>query len=299
MAIDDQNQDDLTISRGASSVNAPGLGKHRRIGPWRLLELLGEGGMGAVYLAEQDEPVYRRVALKVIKPGMDSREVLARFDSERQALARLNHPGIATIFEAGSTDDGRPYFVMELVRGLPITEYCNTNKLAIRERLELFVQVCRAMHHAHQKGIIHRDLKPSNVLVGLVDGVPAVKVIDFGLAKAIDQRLTERTLFTQHGMLVGTPEYMSPEQAGKTNLDVDITTDVYSLGILLYELLVGVLYFRSWGEIFQFNQLAIEQRNGTVQYALRSIDIDTEAKLKIRLGHALRQHALAASLVDG
>ncbi len=185
-----------------------------RVGPYKILQALGEGGMGIVFLAEQDHPVRRRVALKLIKPGMDSAQVIARFAAERQALAMMDHPNIARVLDAGATDTGRPYFVMELVKGVPITDYCDRNKLTTRQRLELFIAVCRAIQHAHQKGIIHRDIKPSNVLVALVDGKPVAKVIDFGVAKAIDQRLTEQTIFTQVGAIVGTPEYMSPEQAG-------------------------------------------------------------------------------------
>jgi serine/threonine protein kinase/tetratricopeptide (TPR) repeat protein len=213
------------------------------IGPYKLLEPIGEGGMGVVYMAEQTHPVRRKVALKIIKPGMDTRQVIARFEAERQALALMDHPNIARVLDAGATESGRPYFVMELVRGVPITDYCDRSKLPVPERLNLFVQVCQAVQHAHQRGIIHRDLKPSNVLVTLHDGVPVPKVIDFGIAKATSQQLTEKTLFTGFAQLVGTPLYMSPEQAEMSGLDVDTRSDIYSLGVLLYELLVGTTPF--------------------------------------------------------
>ena len=195
--------------------------------------------MGVVFMAEQETPVRRTVALKVIKPGMDTAQVIARFEAERQALALMDHSHIAKVLDAGTTDSGRPFFVMELVHGVPITEYCDRNQLTPRERLELFLPVCQAIQHAHQKGIIHRDIKPTNVLVTLQDDKAVPKVIDFGVAKAIDQRLTERTLFTHLGVILGTPEYMSPEQAEFDAADIDTRADIYSLGVLLYELLTG------------------------------------------------------------
>jgi len=213
------------------------------IGLYKLMEPIGEGGMGVVYVAEQSKPVRRKVALKIIKPGMDTKQVIARFEAERQALALMDHPNIARVLDAGATESGRPYFVMELVRGIPITDYCDREQLSIPERLELFVLVCRAVQHAHQKGIIHRDIKPSNVLVTLHDGVPVPKVIDFGIAKATGQSLTDKTLYTSFGQLVGTPLYMSPEQAEMSGLDVDTRSDIYSLGVLLYELLTGTTPF--------------------------------------------------------
>jgi serine/threonine protein kinase len=217
----------------------PPEGAGSLVGPYKLLEGIGEGGMGVVYLAEQAEPVRRRVALKIIKPGMDTRQVVARFEAERQALALFDHPGITRVLDAGTTGSGRPYFVMELVRGTRITDYCARNCLPVRERIALFIQVCQAVQHAHQKGVIHRDLKPSNILVTLHDGTPVPKVIDFGIAKALHQPLTERTLFTRCTEMLGTPEYMSPEQAEGSGLDIDTRSDVYSLGTLLYELLTG------------------------------------------------------------
>jgi serine/threonine protein kinase/tetratricopeptide (TPR) repeat protein len=213
------------------------------IGPYKLLEEIGEGGFGVVFMAEQQRDVQRLVALKVIKPGMDTRQVVARFEAERQALALMDHPHIARVLDAGATESGRPYFVMELVRGIPITQYCDRNQLTTRERLELFVPVCHAVHHAHQKGIIHRDIKPSNVLVTLHDANAIPKIIDFGIAKAISRRLTERTLYTGYAQMIGTPLYMSPEQAEFSGLDVDTRTDIYSLGVLLYELLTGITPF--------------------------------------------------------
>ena len=212
-----------------------------RIGPYKILRVLGSGGMGIVYEAEQGEPVRRRVALKVIKIGMDTKQVVARFEAERQALAVMEHPSIAKVLDAGETDTGRPYFSMELVQGVRLTDFCDTHQLSIRARLELFIRLCDAVQHAHQKGVIHRDLKPSNVMVIEQAGTPIPKVIDFGIAKAIAHRLTDRTLVTEHGQAIGTPAYMSPEQAEMSGLDVDTRTDVYSLGVMLYELLVGRL----------------------------------------------------------
>jgi serine/threonine protein kinase/tetratricopeptide (TPR) repeat protein len=210
-----------------------------RIGPYRLLQKLGEGGMGTVWVAEQSEPVSRRVALKLIKAGMDSSQVLRRFEAERQALALMDHQNIAKVLDAGATPQGRPYFAMELIKGIPITKYCDQQHLTPRERLELFIPVCQAVQHAHQKGIIHRDLKPSNVLIALYDGKPVPKVIDFGVAKATSQKLTERTMYTEVGQILGTLEYMAPEQAEVNNLDIDTRADIYSLGVILYELLAG------------------------------------------------------------
>src|SRR5688572_4109924 len=214
-------------------------GVGQTIGRYKILERVGEGGCGVVYVAEQTEPVRRRVALKVIKLGMDTKQIVARFEAERQALAMMDHANIAKIFDAGTTEVGRPYFVMELVSGTKITEYCDQNYLPTRDRLRLFILVCQAIQHAHQKGIIHRDIKPSNILVTLHDGVPVPNVIDFGIAKATQQDLTEQTVFTQFQQFIGTPAYISPEQAEMSGLDIDTRADIYSLGVLLYELLVG------------------------------------------------------------
>jgi serine/threonine protein kinase len=228
-----------------ATVDEPPLteGPGTVIGPYKLMEKIGEGGMGLVFVAEQQEPVRRKVALKVIKPGLDSRDVVARFEAERQALALMDHPHIARVFDAGTTGSGRPYFVMELVKGVPITDYCDQNQLTPGERLQLFVHVCQAVQHAHTKGVLHRDIKPSNVLVTLHDGTPVVKVIDFGVAKAIGQQLTDKTIYTRFAQMIGTPLYMSPEQAQMSGLDIDTRSDVYSLGVLLYELLTGTTPF--------------------------------------------------------
>lgn len=228
-----------TVENGDGVV----LGLGERIGPYKLLRILGEGGCGIVYLTEQQHPVKRRVALKLVKPGMDTKQVIARFEAERQALALLDHPNIAHVFDAGTTEAGRPYFAMEYIKGVPINEHCDRERLAIEDRLKLFGQVCDAVHYAHQKGIIHRDIKPSNIMVTIYENRPLPVVIDFGVAKAIARSLTEQTLFTEQGQLIGTPEFMSPEQAEMTNLDIDTRSDIYSLGVLLYELLTGALPF--------------------------------------------------------
>jgi WD40 repeat protein/serine/threonine protein kinase len=247
-------QADCKAGNFLGGSSAPGLGPSADeppiseapgmvIGPYKLLEEIGEGGFGVVFMAEQTQPVRRKVALKVLKPGMDSRQVVARFEAERQALALMDHPNIAKIHDGGATPSGRPYFVMELVKGVPITEFCDHNRLTPRERLLLFVPVCQAIQHAHQKGIIHRDLKPANVLVSVHDTTPVVKVIDFGVAKALGQQLTDKTLFTGLAQIIGTPLYMSPEQAGQSGLDIDTRSDIYALGVLLYELLTGTTPF--------------------------------------------------------
>src|SRR5438105_4913341 len=230
---------DNTVSKSPVQVSFASMG------PYRLIQLLGVGGMGEVWRAEQTEPFHRTVALKLIKSGMDTRAVVARFDSERQALALMDHPNIAKVFDAGTSPAGRSYFVMEYVPGLPITDYCDKHRLTIKERLGLFIQVCEGVQHAHQKAIIHRDLKPSNVLVEEVDHKAVPKIIDFGLAKATGQRLTAITMFTEAGGVLGTPDYMSPEQADRNERNIDTRTDVYSLGVILYELLVGALPFGS------------------------------------------------------
>jgi serine/threonine protein kinase len=229
---------DQALSAAESALEAE-VPETKCIGPYKLLQKIGEGGCGVVYMAEQEQPIRRRVALKIIKLGMDTRNVIARFEAERQALALMDHPNIARVLDAGATETGRPYFVMELVYGVKITDYCDQNRVSMRERLELFIRVCNAVQHAHQKGIIHRDLKPSNIMVTMHDGVPVPKVIDFGIAKATEQRLTDKTLFTSYAQLMGTPAYMSPEQMELSGLNLDTRSDIYSLGVLLYELLTG------------------------------------------------------------
>jgi eukaryotic-like serine/threonine-protein kinase len=252
-------------------------------GKYRILEKLGSGGMGVVYLAEQVEPVKRRVALKLIKLGMDTREIVARFETERQALAVMDHPNIARVFDAGATETGRPYFVMELARGIPITDYCDLHKLSTQERLKLFIGVCQAVQHAHQKGVIHRDLKPSNILVVIQDDQPVPKIIDFGIAKAVDHRLARQTLFTEQGQLIGTPEYMSPEQAEMSGLDIDTRTDVYSMGVILYELLVGT-------QPLDAGEMAFA-RFGEIQRIIREIDPPKISTRLITLKDAQREIA--------
>jgi len=253
------------------------------IGQYKLLSILGEGGFGIVFRAEQSEPVKRQVALKVIKPGMDSKQVIARFESERQALALLEHPNIAHVFDGGTTESGRPYFVMELVRGLPVTEYCDRHQLRVEERLEVFLQVCEAVQHAHQKGIIHRDIKPSNILVLEEQDKAIPKIIDFGIAKATHQPLTEQTLYTEQGQFIGTPEYMSPEQAGIATKDIDTRTDVYALGVLLYELLTGTLPFTRE----ELKQAGVAE----IQRIIRDTDPPRPSTLLSRLGDEARKVA--------
>ncbi|PAY18848.1 protein kinase [Rhodopirellula sp. SM50] len=249
-----------TLQLNRPIVEGPGT----LIGPYRLMEQIGEGGFGLVFVAEQQRPVRRKVALKVVKPGMDSRDVIARFEAERQALAMMDHPNIARAFDAGTTATGRPYFVMELVRGVPITEFCDQHELSLRQRLEIFTTVCRAVQHAHQKGVVHRDIKPSNVLVTLHDETPVPKIIDFGVAKAIGQSLTDKTIYTRFTAMIGTPLYMSPEQAEMSGLDIDTRSDIYSLGVLLYELLTGSTPF----EREQFNSVGLDE----VRRIIREVD---------------------------
>ncbi|MHC5028047.1 MAG: protein kinase domain-containing protein [Planctomycetota bacterium] len=249
------------------------------IGRYKLLQQIGEGGFGAVYMAEQQEPVHRRVALKLIKLGMDTKQVIGRFEAERQALALMDHPNIAKVLDAGATESGRPYFVMELVKGIPITEYCDQHNLTVNERLALFQAVCNAVQHAHQKGIIHRDLKPTNILVTSHDGNPVPKVIDFGIAKAMHQKLTERTVFTEFRQFIGTPDYMSPEQADISGLDIDTRSDIYALGVLLYELLTGVTPFEpkklrsaAYGEMQRIIREEMPPKPSTRLTALDTLD---------------------------
>ena len=238
-ALEPVAADAAQVLSAAESAVKPEILETKNIGPYKLLQKLGEGGYGVVYMAEQEQPIRRRVALKIIKLGMDTKNVIARFEAERQALALMDHPNIARVLDAGATETGRPYFVMELVYGVKITDYCDQNRVSMQERLELFIQVCNAVQHAHQKGVIHRDLKPSNIMVTMHDGVPFPKVIDFGIAKATEQRLTNKTLFTSYAQLMGTPAYMSPEQMELSGLNLDTRSDIYSLGVLLYELLTG------------------------------------------------------------
>ena len=267
------------------------------LGPYRLVKILGEGGFSVVYLAEQSHPIRRRVALKILKIGMDTRQVIARFEAEKQALAMMEHPGIAKVFDAGATDSGRPYFVMELVEGEPITRYCDENKLPAEQRLELFAQVCDAVQHAHQKGVIHRDIKPSNVLVATRDGKPVAKVIDFGIAKATACRLTEKTLVTQEGQLLGTPEYMSPEQAAGDTDQLDARTDVYSLGALLFHLLTGELPHDTSGKPWDVYRRVAEQEVRRPRSVSRAIDKDIEAiLLKALARNPDHRYASAADL---
>lgn len=290
----DMGSEGIPTARLDSAAVGPG----GKIGPYKLLRILGEGGYGIVYLAEQQRPVKRRVALKVIKPGMDTKQVIARFEAERQALALLDHPNIAHVFNAGTTDAGRPYFAMEYVKGVPITEHCDRHKLAIEERLKLFLAVCEAVQHAHQKAIIHRDIKPSNILIAYEGEQAVPMIIDFGVAKALTQSLTDRTLVTEQAQMIGTPEYMSPEQAEMTGQDIDTRTDIYSLGAVLYELLTGTLPFDSHtlreGGIEQMRRMIREQDPKTPSVRLSNIEkkeslsLANHRRTNIRtLGHRL------------
>ncbi|MHC4203681.1 MAG: protein kinase domain-containing protein [Planctomycetota bacterium] len=278
---DRQSSDEEAIPTASFGSGMVGIGE--QIGRYKLLRILGEGGFGIVYLAVQQRPMKRQVALKIIKPGMDSAQVIRRFEAERQALALLDHPNVAHVFDAGTTKFGRPYFVMEYVKGIPITEHCDRQKLTIEERLKLFVKVCEAIQHAHQKGIIHRDIKPSNIQVSIQDEQFVPKVIDFGVAKALTQPLTERTLVTEAGQMLGTPEYISPEQAEMTNQDIDTRSDIYSLGVLLYELLTGILPFESKvlrkGSLEQMRQVIREEEPKTPSTRLSSLDAEASIKL--------------------
>src|SRR5262245_52529039 len=278
-----------------AAAQIPREGPGTVIGRYKLLKDIGTGGFGTVYMAEQIEPVVRKVALKILKLGMDTKQVVARFEAERQALALMDHPNIAKVLDGGVSESGRPYFVMELVRGISITEYCDQNNLSPRERLELFIEVCQAVQHAHQKGVIHRDIKPSNVLVTLHDGKPVPKVIDFGIAKAMHGRLTEKTLFTEFRQFIGTPAYMSPEQAEMSGLDVDTRTDIYSLGVLLYELLTGTTPFDT--------RSLLEAGYGELQRIIRekeppkpSVRISTQGSAEIARHRRLDVAALSRAL---
>jgi serine/threonine protein kinase len=297
--MSDESLPRLMTEAGPTLETAPPGGAFndlKIIGPYHVLTLIGEGGMGLVYKAEQRQPIRRVVAIKIIKLGMDTKEVIARFESERQALAMLSHPNVAKVLDAGATETGRPYFVMEFVPGEPITTYCDRHQLTTRRRLELFVQACDAIQHAHSKAIIHRDIKPSNVLVTLVEGKPTVKVIDFGIAKATNQRLTERTVFTAFGRLIGTPEYMSPEQAEMGGLDVDTRTDIYSLGVVLYELLSGTLPFESkslrsaaFGEIQRIIREVDPPRPSTRLSSLGNTGVELAKRRQTELGALARE----------
>jgi WD40 repeat protein/predicted Ser/Thr protein kinase len=273
--------EDESIPTASFGPGMVGIGE--QIGRYKLLKILGEGGFGIVYLAEQQRPMKRQVALKIIKPGMDSAQIIGRFEAERQALALLDHPNVAHVFDAGTTKFGRPYFVMEYVKGIPITEHCDRQKLTIEERLKLFAKVCEAIQHAHQKGIIHRDIKPSNIQVCIQGEQFVPKVIDFGVAKALTQPLTERTLVTEQGQVLGTPEYISPEQAEMTNQDIDTRSDIYSLGVLLYELLTGTLPFESRtlrkGSLEQMRKVIRETEPGAPSTRLSSLDAEASTKL--------------------
>ena len=260
-ALEPAAADAAQVLSAAESALEPEIPETKCIGPYKLLQKLGEGGYGVVYMAEQEQPIRRRVALKIIKLGMDTKNVIARFEAERQALALMDHPNIARVLDAGATETGRPYFVMELVYGVKITDYCDQNRVSMQERLQLFIQVCNAVQHAHQKGIIHRDLKPSNIMVTMHDGVPVPKVIDFGIAKATEQRLTDKTLFTSYAQLMGTPAYMSPEQMELSGLNLDTRSDIYSLGVLLYELLTGRTPF----DTTDLLKLGVEELRRTVR----------------------------------
>jgi len=289
LAAEDEAEGFLAQPESSRSVPPTGLplreGPGSHIGRYKLLQLIGEGGMGSVFMAEQQSPVRRMVAMKIVKRGMDTRQVIARFEAERQALAMMDHPNIARVLDAGETETGRPYFVMELVKGVPITQYCDLNKLSTAQRLDLFVAVCRAVQHAHQKGVIHRDIKPNNILITLHDGTPVPKLIDFGIAKATQSRLTEKTLFTEFRELIGTPAYMSPEQAEMSGLGVDTRSDIYSLGVLLYELLTGTTPF----DAQELRSASYAQ----VQRMIREVDPPSPSVRLTALGESLS--AVAAS----